>query len=673
MSKPSLGTVNCKDRRPKMKMKAGIPAADEGASEGSGSGLPIVQAAMAGERPQKWTPLWVKSDPVEGQLKVSETPWQGFLKEAESSRPAWGYVPPSEVESSSLGLSGVHVGGPSGLPKMEKRLPPSLAEGRRRTSKTLKAGAHRDQEDLVSNGTAHAEVQRRCFRGFCYQEAEGPRRTFHHLQELCRGWLKPERNTKDQMVELVAMEQFLAILPTEMQRWVRGHRTETCSQAVALAEEFLTMQEEAEKWESPVPCTSDGEATSAPEEGPMLMDAEDRQPYSHAKQESVGEALCLEDDEGLADEDETESQGVPFEKVEFVAEEVPADGPESPGKHSETELPKWKPKPGWELAESDVCQVTIPAIFPEELLKHACPVCGKAFTRKSSLNRHLIVHAGEKPYKCSHCGKGFNRKMYLLAHEVGHGEEASYQCSDCGKSFSLKWGVTDCQIDPSGVTVYKCSSCKKGSHREEEEEEESYQCSDCGKTFKLKWGVTTYQVDPSGTKVYKCSSCRKSSRRRAVTVKGESPNERGKEPDQAPRAVFKAEDLSSRQEELEEEEEEEAGKESREINYPSLISPTGDLCQVKSQTEYYRIKRRCPCPVCGKIFATQLLREETVLCSSAEEESSVTSHCTKPFLLPLVAYDELIVVQKLEEFRGCLPAERFPQHAARRGLRLLAT
>uniref|UniRef100_A0ABM5FG87 Zinc finger and SCAN domain-containing protein 31-like n=1 Tax=Pogona vitticeps TaxID=103695 RepID=A0ABM5FG87_9SAUR len=596
MSKPPPATLNRKDHRPRMKMKEAIPAAEEGALEGSGNNLHVVQVGTDGE-----SPLRVKSEPEEGQFQVWETQWQDFVKEDEFSRPVWGHAPPSEAKS-LLVPPAAHLG-PPGRNWVEG-LQPALPEGRRVTLKTLKAGVPRGKEDLASNGTIHAEVQRQHFRGFCYPDAEGPRRAFHHLQELCCGWLKPERNTKDQMVDLVVLEQFLAILPTEMRNWVREHGTETGSQAVALAEEFLARQEEAEKWEGgQVLCPSDGEAAGASEGDPMLLEADNTEPYGRIKQESAGDAMYLDDDDDdddddrLVDEFDKESQGVPFEKLEYVAEDEAADHQAEPGDQSENEPQEWKQKPKWELVDGEICRVTVPGVLSKGLLKHACPICGKAFTRKSSLNRHLIIHAGEKPYKCSHCGKGFNRKTYLLAHEVGHGEEASYQCSDCGKSFKLKWGVTDCQIDPSGVTVYKCSACKKGFHGEEE----SYQCSDCGKNFKLKWGITTYQVDPSGTKVYKCSSCRKSFRRRASMAKERSPNEQDKEAWQMPREIFKAEDLLSNQEEPEKA----ARNESREINYQSIIGPTGELCQVKSQSEFNKIKRRCPCPVCGKIFATQ--------------------------------------------------------------------
>lgn len=41
---------------------------------------------------------------------------------------------------------------------------------------------------------------------------------------------------------------------------------------------------------------------------------------------------------------------------------------------------------------------------------HKCNQCGKAFNRSSTLNTHIRIHAGYKPFVCEFCGKGFHQK-----------------------------------------------------------------------------------------------------------------------------------------------------------------------------------------------------------------------------------------------------------------------
>ncbi|NXT70128.1 ZN197 protein, partial [Chaetops frenatus] len=103
------------------------------------------------------------------------------------------------------------------------------------------------------SGGAGTELRRLRFRQFRYQEAAGPRDVWRRLRELSRGWLRPEERSKEQIMELLVLEQFLSILPEEIQSWVWVRHPESCAQAVALAESFqLGRGDPAGIWEQQV-------------------------------------------------------------------------------------------------------------------------------------------------------------------------------------------------------------------------------------------------------------------------------------------------------------------------------------------------------------------------------------------------------------------------------------
>jgi len=68
--------------------------------------------------------------------------------------------------------------------------------------------------------------------------------------------------------------------------------------------------------------------------------------------------------------------------------------------------------------------------------KH-CTECGKKFTTKQTLERHMMIHTGERPFKCGQCGRGFTNVFSMKQHSITHIEDKPFACH-CGAKFTQK-------------------------------------------------------------------------------------------------------------------------------------------------------------------------------------------------------------------------------------------
>lgn len=91
-------------------------------------------------------------------------------------------------------------------------------------------------------GSSGSETFRRRFRRFCYEDVRGPREAFGQLWELGCRWLKPESRSKEQILELLVVEQFLSVLPAKIRARAQQQCPQSGEEAVALV---IHLEEEA--------------------------------------------------------------------------------------------------------------------------------------------------------------------------------------------------------------------------------------------------------------------------------------------------------------------------------------------------------------------------------------------------------------------------------------------
>lgn len=390
------------------------------------------------------------------------------------------------------------------------------------------------------------------FRAFSPLKGSDPIQDLRRISELCHLWLRPDVNSKEEILDQLVLEQFLTCMSPELQALVKESRVKSCRDLEKMLRDrkvhkwsIIYSQDQAYLLQDPGAVKAE-----ASEDKWDLMDLSQGH-LSNESEESLHRGQASPELQNLS---ETAEPSVRQAAAGFL---LGSDSVPDPEEANVSAFVGQDPQVTQDPAAS--LRVNGAALPQEDTDVDAVLSFTQILERELALNRNLLSlrgfhlptsqgvasassmgdtedgleasnpqpaanpppgekvghRAGQARFQCAECKKWFLYKSHFKLHQRSHTGERPFKCDLCNKAFLQSSDLRVHQRVHTGEKPYTCAVCRKefahGStlqkHKRIHTKEKPFECEDCGKRFRHKANLTVHFRIHRNLRPYVCKKC----------------------------------------------------------------------------------------------------------------------------------------------------------------------
>ncbi|XP_052616310.1 zinc finger and SCAN domain-containing protein 5B-like [Peromyscus californicus insignis] len=440
---------------------------------------------------------------------------------------------------------------------MATNLPPDslLSE---QTSSPTSQDRNSEKEDY------NPEVWHLKFRAFSPSEQSDPIQDLKRISELCYQWLRPDLNSKEEILDQLVLEQFLISMPPELQALVKESGVKSCKELEKMLRDggkpqhWSIIHSQGQLYLLQDPIAKEAEAKEDQKDAvelsqePLNRDkpnpvwgipSETEEPCTRQKEEVLLDTVP----ESREQDDPRPEQSLGSDSVQDREEAsvlTPQDPQPTHGFDSvrgeDVKMPQEDTKDAFTLFTHVLERRDLAAHTDLQSLSSSkgdkVPTCqGGASCVDRTENGQLGLPTlrpvepvdrlpGQAQFVCSDCKKNFLYRSQFILHQRSHTGERPFECSVCNKGFVQSSDLRVHKRIHKGEKPYVCSICSKRfahkstllGHLRIHTKEKPYECEHCGKCFNHRGNLNVHLSIHSDSRPHRCKECDKAFRQQGT-------------------------------------------------------------------------------------------------------------------------------------------------------------